>query len=65
MAIILKACGRCGGDLVPDRWDSLDGTLTCLQCGGSTPLEAVSRRRPAVATADTITSVLQQLRRAS
>lgn len=31
MAIILKACGRCGGDLLSDRFGGED--LSCLQCG--------------------------------
>lgn len=37
MKLILKGCPRCGGDLMPDRWD-LDGQdLCCVQCGHVAP----------------------------
>ena len=38
MKIRYKACKRCGGDLVPDRWDRYERTLTCLQCGSDVHL---------------------------
>jgi hypothetical protein len=33
MKVLLKACARCGGDLMRSRPDSETETLTCLQCG--------------------------------
>ena len=37
MAIIFKACERCGGDLALDAWDPSDRTYVCLQCGREAP----------------------------
>ena len=42
MKIRYKACKRCGGDLVPDRWDRYGRTLTCLQCGSDVQTESPS-----------------------
>ena len=33
MKVLLKACARCGGDLMRSRPASETETLTCLQCG--------------------------------
>jgi len=33
MKVLLKACARCGGDLMRSRPDAETETLTCLQCG--------------------------------
>jgi hypothetical protein len=45
MKIILKGCPRCGGDLVPDRWD-LDGRdMCCVQCGFAAPPSLISGLR--------------------
>ena len=33
MKVLLKACTRCGGDLMRSRPDAETETLTCLQCG--------------------------------
>ena len=33
MKVMLKACARCGGDLLRSRPDPETETLTCLQCG--------------------------------
>jgi hypothetical protein len=43
MKVRLRACERCGGDLVPDRWDRYGQTLTCLQCGFDVTLSRLSR----------------------
>jgi hypothetical protein len=44
MKLILKGCPRCGGDLMPDRWD-LDGQdMCCVQCGHAAPT-AILRQR--------------------
>ena len=41
MKVVLKGCPRCGGDLVPDRWD-LDGReMCCVQCGYEAPFVLV------------------------
>jgi hypothetical protein len=45
MALYLKACPRCNGDLVPEAFD--DNELFCLQCSFRTPL---SKLRSAGAT---------------
>lgn len=61
MKVVLKGCPRCGGDLVPDRWD-LDGReMCCVQCGYEAPfvlvreiasrVSAGSSSAPALATA--------------
>jgi len=33
MKVMLKACTRCGGDLMRARTDPDTETVTCLQCG--------------------------------
>ena len=33
MKVYMKACARCGGDLLRSRPDPETETLTCLQCG--------------------------------
>jgi hypothetical protein len=38
MKVMLKACARCGGDLLRSRPDSETETLTCLQCGAERDL---------------------------
>jgi hypothetical protein len=46
MKLILKGCPRCGGDLMPDRWDLEGEDLCCVQCGHAAP--AALLRRAAV-----------------
>ena len=33
MKLMLKGCPRCGGDLMPDRWDLSGEDMCCAQCG--------------------------------
>ena len=40
--INLKACARCGGDLIPEELLG-DIDLVCLQCGHRTPAPAAPR----------------------
>lgn len=54
MNIRLKGCGRCGGDLFPDRTDREGRTLVCLQCGLEEPL--VFSRQLAAAAAPVVTA---------
>jgi len=43
MRVMLRACTRCGGDMVPESWDPR-GTFVCLQCGNE--VAAASLRSP-------------------
>jgi hypothetical protein len=43
--MILKACTRCGGDLVRDEWDGPVKTVSCLQCGAGFRLRPLSEKR--------------------
>jgi uncharacterized Zn finger protein (UPF0148 family) len=65
MAMILKACNRCGGDLVRDSWDWQDGSLICLQCGSTIPMTAVTTRHAVSPGLDSISQVLMRLKKAS
>jgi len=60
MKVVLKGCPRCGGDLVPDRWD-LDGReMCCVQCGYEAPFvlvrEIASSANGASSRSTTLTS---------
>jgi hypothetical protein len=64
MKLILKGCPRCGGDLMPDRWD-LDGEdMCCVQCGhsvaGALVREVRSTYRPVAVVAGFRPEALQR-----
>jgi hypothetical protein len=42
MKMMLKGCRRCHGDLIPDRSDPEQRTMSCLQCGLEVRLRVVS-----------------------
>lgn len=43
MKMILKGCSRCGGDLLPDRWDLEGQDMCCVQCGHTASAALVRR----------------------
>jgi hypothetical protein len=47
MAIILKGCARCGGDLFPEQ-QGYDFYMTCLQCSRHTSHERRDDLEPTV-----------------
>jgi ribosomal protein S27AE len=59
MTMLLKACPRCGGDLMADPWDETGKTMTCIQCGRS------FRTAPVTANRQPVMAQLATLKKAS
>lgn len=49
--MMLKACQRCGGDLLLDASDREGQTMVCLQCGVEVPLRRVMLQQRALRAA--------------
>lgn len=49
---MLKACSRCGGDLL---FDTYEEDFACMQCGRHVSVANVLAKRPVVAAAGTVT----------